>query len=269
MSKIYKAWAVNMDAHAHVIPNKAAADEHEEDAHVENDDVAQLANVEELCKEAKNKAKDEALRIVDKASMQAGKMLDDAKKEIDRRRETFEAQLEKDKAQALLQAEEKGYADGYKKGEADANVLIKKAEAIKDEAIKERQEAIARLEPQMVEMILGICDKLIGANLVKPDVIVHLARQGLAQTSFNGDVALRVSKDDYEHVLAAKDELMGLVPGGYEIEIVKDFSLSAGDCLIETQFGLIDSSLNMQLEEVKESLRLILSATRGEIDGNI
>jgi len=159
----------------------------------------------------------------------------------------------------LLDAEARGFEIGMEKGSTEADAIIGKANDFKNETATERETAIERLEPELVELIIRIVKKLISDTVkVNPQVVLHLIRQGLKQTSFTGDITLRVSNEDHDNAVSHKDDLLKSVEGGAKLKIMKDVSLSAGDCLIETPFGIIDSSLDMQFEEVKESLRLIL-----------
>jgi len=136
---------------------------------------------------------------------------------------------------------------------------VDEANSLKTETYSQREEAIKSLEPELVDLIIRICRKLVSDSLhTNPQVILHLIRQGLAQSNFTGDVTLRVSKEDYDNVISNKEALMESVEGGAELLILKDFGLGLGDCVIETPFGVIDSSLDMQFEEIRESLRLIL-----------
>jgi len=227
----------------------------------------EMPDIEAIVKNSEDKARSSARGIVDNATIEAGKILTTAREEAARlKRETEEA-IDKERAQILLESEKRGYEDGYQKGSSEAQGIINEANSMKTETTNEREAAIARLEPDLVELIIRIVKKLISDTVkINPQVVLHLIRQGLAQSNFTGDVTLRVSKEDYDNVIYNKDTLLESVEGGVNLEVLKDFSLGAGDCLIETPFGVIDSSLDMQYEEVRESLRLILE---GESDGII
>jgi flagellar assembly protein FliH len=115
------------------------------------------------------------------------------------------------------------------------------------------------LEPELIELVGNILQR-VGLNTarINPSVTLNLIRQGLTQSNFTGDVTLRVCKDSFDHVVEHKEYLLEYVEGGANLEIMKDHSLGVGDCLIETPFGVVDSSLNMQLEEIKQDLTLIM-----------
>ena len=257
MARIYKAHSINLDARNKVEIGPARAEPPADEIKPDNSaaDIAAAIAAEASQQHARNQAKD----VLSSAAKEASVTLAKAQEEAERIIREATLSTEQDRANVLLDAEKRGYAEGHEKGAAEAEALIAKANSIMNETNVARQEAIKALEPELVELIIRIVRKLISDSMqLKPQVVLHLIRQGLAQSSFTGDVTLRVSKHDYDHVVANKALLLESVEGGAELDVLKDFSLNSGDCVIETPFGVIDSSLDMQFEEIRESLRLIL-----------
>jgi len=256
LAKIYKAQVINLDTKNKVeIGKKKQVPVTDEMQTPSTNNLAEKIAAEAATQHARNQAKD----ILASATKEAGLTLERAQEEADRIIQQATLTTEQDRAAVLLDAEKRGYAEGYQKGAGEAEALMDKASNMADETQEARLEAIKSLEPELVELIIRIVRKLISDSMqLKPQVVLHLIRQGLAQSNFTGDVTLRVSKDDYEHVVANKPSLLESVEGGADLAVLKDFSLSAGDCVIETPFGVIDSSLDMQFEEIRESLKLIL-----------
>ena len=222
-----------------------------------------LLNVEDITADAIEKANETAKAIVDGAKNEAGSIIGEATDTANRIRKDAKFSTEQERAGILLEAEKTGYKAGHDKGEAAAKAIIDEAANLRTKTLAEREETIKSLEPALVDLVIGICRKLVGENAANPQVVLHLIRQGLAQSNFTGDVVLRVSKEDYDNVTEHKDEIMESVGGGAELQIMKDFALGPGDCVIETPFGVIDSSLEMQFEEVKANLRVILEGEMG------
>ena len=258
MSKIYKAWTVSVDREnvVPINPQEGPAQPEEAPAASQADITA---DIEAMTANMTDKARASARDIVDHATREAGTILAKAREEAEALKEEAKLSIEQERAAVLLEAEKRGYETGIDKGNTEADAIIGQANDYKSETETEREAAITRLEPELVELIIRIVKKLISDTAkVNPQVVLHLIRQGLQQTSFTGDITLRVSKEDYDNVVPHKDDLLKSLEGGASLKIMKDAALSAGDCLIETPFGIIDSSLDMQFDEVKESLRLIL-----------
>jgi len=210
--------------------------------------------------EAKRLARD----TIRNANNEAGDILDRARHDTEKMRRDAQNQLSFERDRALEEAKEvgynQGYSDGHDEGRAIAAATLRDAEEILTRTTREREEALANFEPRIVNLIVGIVENLGLANVrMNPAVVLNLVKRGLSEASFTGDIILRVSKDDFDFVVENKEEIMAHVKGGANLEIVADHSLSQADCLIETPFGVVDSSLNMQLDELKQDLLQILS----------
>jgi flagellar assembly protein FliH len=86
-----------------------------------------------------------------------------------------------------------------------------------------------------------------------------MVKAAMSEISTIGGVKVRVSSHDYADVEAARDEVLALIEGGAELEIIKDLSLGKTDCIIETPFGSVDCSLDTQLSVLKHNVYLILN----------
>ncbi|MCL2620097.1 MAG: FliH/SctL family protein [Defluviitaleaceae bacterium] len=213
------------------------------------------SNMERLQWEAEatvDNARRQAEEILAIARADAGKMADAAATKLAVERERI---LEEARETGYNEGHEKGYADGQKKAQS----MVDEAEVFKKQTEQEREDALVRFEPEIVQLIMDVVGKIgDGAINVSSDLVLSLIRQGLGQSNFTGDVTLRVSAEDYDHVIANKSDILTQIEGGANLEIIKDHSLGVADCLIETPFGVVDSSLGMQLEEVKRDLVQIL-----------
>ena len=67
---------------------------------------------------------------------------------------------------------------------------------------------------------------------------------------------IRVSKEDIGFVTMQKSKLLG---GLNEVtaEIVEDATLQKNECLIETEGGIFDCSLDVELEALSKKLKLL------------
>lgn len=217
------------------------------------------ANADWEVQDAKNLARD----TMREAGQKADDIIEAAHAEARRVVEEAQAKMNLDKEDIFEKARQdgvsQGYDEGYKDGERAAQQMKDDAKRELDQAVFDRENALQALEPEIINMVIKLVGKLAETSVrINPSVVLNLVKQGLAEASFTEDVTLRVSKDDFDFVVEHKDELMQYVVGGAGLEIVADHSLNAADCLIETPFGVVDSSLNMQLQEIKQDLAQIL-----------
>ncbi|WP_058485153.1 FliH/SctL family protein [Defluviitalea phaphyphila] len=200
------------------------------------------------------KAKEDAKEIILEAEKKAALILDNAKKEA----ENIKINIENMKKEA----KKKGYEEGFKRGAEESEKLCKQAKLELDNAIKEKERIIKDIEPKMVELILDICEKILGQTIsINKKSIFYLIRKGFVEIQGKGEkITIKVSNDDYKNILEFKEEFMDEIGFKGEFNIIKDPSLKSGDCIIESDFGNIDCSLGTQFQGLKQELLFLLGS---------
>jgi len=214
---------------------------------------------EELVKKMLEEAKREAEIIVSTANITANKHLAEANSRADLI--INEAKIRMDEESGRLYEESK--ADGYQHGmdiaQAEGEAIKNDAKAILEDAIKEKEETLAAIEPDTVNLIISIVDKLVaGAVSTNPTLVTALIKQGLSETNIMGKVVIKVSKEDYATVIEQQNELITATGAAADFEIVQDINLNKTEAIIETDLGGIDVSLGHQLQGLKGNLLLLL-----------
>jgi len=158
------------------------------------------------------------------------------------------------------QAKEEGYNEGLTIATREGDNIRAQARQVLAQAEADRKKMQERLEPEMVDLLIRIADKLMD-NAVKlnPKIILSLVKMGIQSATITGDVSVYVSPDDYDTVIENKDMVMALTDGSVKLDIVKDLSLSPMDCVIETPFGNIDCSLGQQYETLRQNITYLLN----------
>jgi flagellar assembly protein FliH len=200
-------------------------------------------------------------QIIGEASKDSKRMMDQARAETDKLMRDTITKAEAEKNRIHEEAYSAGFEEGAAAGAAEGERLANEAAGTLEDAKATRQRMIDNLEPELVDLISGIADKLIRKKAVfSPQLILHLIKAGLAEigsADASGDISVLVSEDDYDTVIENKDELLKIVGGGAKLEIVRDPSLNKSDCVVKTAFGFIDVSLSQSFDELKENLYLI------------
>ena len=191
---------------------------------------------------------DEAEIIILKARNEAKFITDNAKREANEQRAEIEEK-----------ARGKGFSEGFNKGSSEAEALKHEASEILRDAHIKRDGIIREIEPQAVELIIKIIEKLVGnAVKINPRIILNLIREGFSGLVGSEGVKVRVSPEDYNYVREHFDEITEFA-GSKEVELIKDAALVSMDCVIETALGNIDSSLEQQLGSLKADLLYTLN----------
>lgn len=250
MSKVLKASTVKIDENNVInveIMNASAFQAAAEAAELVREEYVTEEEAVEISEQIIEEAKKNAQIIKDNA-------IAEVESEISGMKAAAESEIEELKESAYSEA----YEEGRQKAEEEAERIIREAEQIKKQALIDKEEIINSAEPKIVELVSDIVKKLIGDALkLKPELIMFLIKQGLSQTSIMGEITVHVSEFDYDTVISDKNELLSMTEAGAKIEVIKDLSLNPSDCIIETQFGNIDCSLNQQYEALKENLNYI------------
>jgi len=215
---------------------------------------------ERMQREAESKILD---RAVQEAKDVVKKAHDDV--EVYKRDRLKEIQSEID--DLMEQSKEEGYETGYNEAITEKEKIIKEANGIKEDAISYRKELLDNLEPEIIGLVSSVLGKLLSKSVeVHDDIILYLIKQGLDETSTNSDINIRVSKEDYDFVIRNKDKIFSMNENSSDIEIIKDLALKKSDCVLETAFGNIDSSLDEQFKLLKESLYYILDERESDTE---
>jgi flagellar assembly protein FliH len=206
---------------------------------------------------------EEAEMILAETRLMTCKLLNDAKQQaeetIDKAREQADqilAQAEADAAQLRELAGKEGYEAGYRDGQSaleSGRQELMESKLAQEKAIEqERVDMIRELEPAIVELSLQIARRVVHAELkLEPKQIANIAEAVLAKVVDSDNITLKVSPDDYVNVT---DLLADENRHGAKVRFRADNSLESGDCLAVTPLGVVDGTVEGQLEEIKHRL---------------
>lgn len=260
MSRIFKSHNVRVDENNRV-NIKNLKDTPVNNVIVETHNIE--SKVEEQPKLYEAPSEDEAnaisKQIIENASLEAKSIIDKAEEKAKEIIEDAEESGHKMSISIKNEAYKTGYDDGINKGYQEASAIREEAEVIKKEALEYRENLINKIEPEMIDLIIDIVNKLLSVEIkTNPKVISLLIKQGLSKSTLTEDISIHVSKDDYQSVLNSKDEIMASLDTMTDIKFIEDTTLKKSDCIIETGFGTIDCGLTTQYNELKKNLYYIL-----------
>lgn len=157
---------------------------------------------------------------------------------------------------------ENGYESGISAGKAEVREILEKEKA-KLSSQKEALEAayekqLQDMEPRIADFMTKLVEKLTGVVIEdKGDIILHLVRTGLNETGKSTQFTIRVSPEDFPIVEAQKEKLLMLTDGQGEMLFREDKGLTKNQCVIETDTAIVESSLDIQLKNLMEDIRLM------------
>jgi len=145
----------------------------------------------------------------------------------------------------------KRYNEGYEVGVEEGKGIY--TEKLMD-MVMGQVDSIEDLEKQLVTVVMEAVNKIIG-SFDEKELVTKVVHQGLNAVRGSKSVVMRVSSADEKilHSTLANYLLGRDNPSGY-INLVSDPNLHTGDCIIETEQGVVEASLNSQLNILKNSL---------------
>jgi flagellar assembly protein FliH len=190
-------------------------------------------------------------------------LIAEAKEEIDTMMEQAKQEAETLKQQAYEEGIEQGQADGYAKGCQEADSLkeqLQQEYQEKEEHLTQVYQAkLEEIEPEMMDLLTDIYEHIFHVRLSEyRDVIVHLLGSALRKMEGAEEYMIHVSKEDLPYVSMQKDKLVeaGGIANAH-FDVVVDLTLKKNQCLIDTENGIFDCSLGVELKELKKQLMLL------------
>ncbi|MHB1041871.1 MAG: FliH/SctL family protein [Eubacteriales bacterium] len=191
--------------------------------------------------EALNHACSSADEIIIKAMVECEKMKQEA------RQEAFE--------QGSREGSEKGYREGMARAEKEASAIRSQAHEVLVQAEKIRRQTFENLETEIIELAREIAEKLLSAQLsLNPGAVLNVAKEALRQVANRQNVVLYINPAELELVENKKEELKSILQPRAEFQVIADPSLLPGGCVVETEQGQIDATLEKRKEELLRAL---------------
>ena len=182
-----------------------------------------------------------------------------AQEEIEAMRAQAMAELAAEQQRVLDSARAEGYEAGRMQG-------LQECEALKADIEKERmhlqalyEQQVDALEPQFVNALTGIYEKIFEVGLDnQKEIVVTLLRNTMKKLDGCKNFLIHVSTADYFYVKEHKADLLSeSTPEGTVIDIVEDSMMRENECTIETVSGIYDCGLGVQLEGLRKRLALL------------
>ncbi|CDC93534.1 putative flagellar assembly protein FliH [Roseburia sp. CAG:380] len=201
---------------------------------------------------------EERARVQEETSLEMESMLADARAQAEEILQNAREQAD----EIRQQAQEEGRNAGFEQGQAEALKHLQEEALRQQEQFEQQQQKLKEqeeaLEPKYAELMGALIEKITGVLCEdKKDVIVYLIHQALNQLEKTKSVTLRVSKPDMLTVSAQKEQLRSCVSGEVDFDITEDDSLQENQCIIETDQRIIDCSLDVQLQNLKDQIRML------------
>ena len=194
-------------------------------------------------------AKEEAERILLEANTQANQITKKAQMDA-------EALCEESKAQ--------GYAEGASKKERELQELQERLEtdfALKNQMLEsEYKRKRDNMEAELVDVILEVFNKVFHIQFdSKKHILMHLINNAILNIEGDRNFRIKVADSNVLFLENHRDDILERVGHGIDLEFIADSTMDGNECLIETDSGVFDCSLETQLENLIKDIKSLCS----------
>lgn len=200
---------------------------------------------EELLEQARK----EAETILATAKAEALKIADDAQKE----------------AEMLFEQQKiEGYNAGASKMQEDLeNEKTRMQEELiqlKHKLKSDHEAKMASMESDIVDAIVAVFNRVFDIQFDnKKQILLHLVNNTLMNVEVGKEFHIRVSEANYKFIESRIGDIKEKIGNDINVEIVNDMTLGPEDCIIETESGVFNCGIDMELANLEKDIRSLCS----------
>lgn len=210
--------------------------------------LSQAATLEsESADDIINNARQEADDIIDEANKQAEIILSEAKGQAE------EVQSE---------AHENGYNEGLLSAQNEYNDKAMQLENEYNAKVSELEEQYSKMreeiEPDLVNTLMDVFEKV--THTIAEDnkeIVLHLINNVMKNVDNSHEFVIKVSPEDYQFVADNQGKIYCAMSSEVNLEVVQEASLKSSECIIETDTGVFNCSLDIELNNLIKEIKLL------------
>lgn len=162
------------------------------------------------------------------------------------------------KAQEILKkAFEEGFQQGinqaYQQVQQEYHRKIQELQEEINKVINIRKNLFKEMEKEFIDFVFLVAEKVINKKVQEePNVVISSLKELLTKVERSKTLTIWVNPQELEEVRNHKQQLTYMLEDVENINIIPDERIEIGGCIIETNFGKIDSRISTKLEVLKE-----------------
>ena len=214
----------------------------------DDDDLGSLlAATQEQSEESEEAASIKAEEILSDASSEAEQILSSAQEQAAAIRET---------------ARQEGYDEGVSRAAEEINSrkeqLAREFEEKEMQLQREYEEQKQQIEPELVEVLTEVFRQVtLTVAQDNQDIILHLINGVMRNSETSRDFVIKAAPDDYKFLVNNQGKIYCAMSKEVHIDIVEDLSLKRNECTIETDTGVFNCSLDIELNNLIKNIKLL------------
>lgn len=145
---------------------------------------------------------------------------------------------------------------GYQEGQEEAR--LEQVEQMIGN-ISRTVDYFSKVEGQMVDLVMRAVRKIVDGFDDNERVLIAV-KSALSVMRNQKQITLRVNPQQAEIVKSRLNDILAAFPGVGYMDIVPDHRLKADDCIVESDIGMIEASLEGQLQALRGAFEKVLGS---------
>lgn len=179
----------------------------------------------------------------------------------------IKTEVEKLALEKLKEIEERAYREAYELGKKEGHEQgIKDAQLMIENKLRDLESSIDYLgslrlglleknEAKIVELCYAFAEKIAHKEIQKdPAYIVGLIKKLATGIQEQLDTIVKVSKEDYDFIESMNQTFKRTIKLGKNTKLEVDEDLQRGDCVIETNYGVVDATFDARVQQLWEAV---------------
>ena len=165
----------------------------------------------------------------------------------------------RESAEALKNsAREEGLAEAREIAEGELAAAKQELEDEANQLRSDYESMVLSAEPRMVEVLTDIYRHVFSDNFYNQrEVMITLLNKAMLSVNGVEQIVIYVCPTDYQILVPAKEKICEGMIAKSDIEFVQRDDFVSGQAKLETPFGIIDCSIDTELEELTKALRVL------------
>lgn len=193
-----------------------------------------------------SQAEEEAYTILKNAQIQAEQLLEEARQE-------GEALAEQAQNNGYLEGFEKGYQEAAQEFHSQYDPIMVQVADILDQLSEYQSQSLREQEHNLIELSITVARRILGQNLqADPGAVTQLFQELVEDNSREEYIKITLSPDLLPIQAKAGEKVRKLLTDlGANVTVAVDPELSQGGAVLETPKGVVDVSIETQLNNLK------------------
>ncbi len=180
---------------------------------------------------------------------------------------------EEDLNQKLSDSFDAGVKEGKELTERGLANVFKALRASSESIHNLRDKILRESEDELINLIMLVARKVIIREInLDRTILVGVVHNALASLSGREEITVRINPEDYLLATSGRYELLHKELINDRLLLKPDPSVAAGFCLVDTDMGIIDASLDSQMDHIFQTLleqRILAVASTTGVAGTV